>query len=53
MRFYNRQHRHYCGIDLHVKMMYICILDTTGQVLLHKNVKTTPLGVPRGGRPVL
>jgi hypothetical protein len=42
MRFYNRQHRHYCGIDLHVKTMYICILDTTGQVLLHKNFKSTP-----------
>jgi hypothetical protein len=27
MRFYNHQHRHYCGIDLHVKTMYICILD--------------------------
>ena len=33
MRFYNHQHRHYCGIDLHVKTMYVCILDATGQVL--------------------
>jgi transposase len=42
MRFYNRQHRHYCGIDLHVKTMYICILDTAGQVLVHRNVASTP-----------
>jgi hypothetical protein len=42
MRFYNRQHRHYCGIDLHVKTMYICILDSVGQVLVHRNVKSTP-----------
>jgi hypothetical protein len=42
MRFYNRQHRHHCGIDLHVKTMYVCILDTTGQVLVHRNVKATP-----------
>jgi len=42
MRFYNRQHRHYCGIDLHVKTMYLCVLDATGQVLLHRNVATTP-----------
>src|SRR3989442_1419047 len=42
MRFYNRQHRHYCGIDLHVKTMYVCILDATGQVLVHRNVRTTP-----------
>jgi len=42
MRFYNRQHRHYCGIDLHVKTMYVCILDGAGQVLLHRNVPATP-----------
>jgi transposase len=42
MRFYNRQHRHYCGIDLHVKTMYVCILDATGQVLVHRNVPSTP-----------
>jgi len=42
MRFYNRQHRYYCGIDLHVKTMYICVLDGTGQVLVHRNVKSTP-----------
>ena len=33
MRFYNRQHRHYCGIDLHVKTMYVCILDAAGDTL--------------------
>ena len=38
MRFYNRQHRYYCGIDLHVKMMYLCILDATGQALLQRNI---------------
>jgi len=33
MRFYNRQHQYYCGIDLHVKTMDVCILDATGRVL--------------------
>jgi len=42
MRFYNRQHRHYCGIDLHVKTMYICVLDAAGQVRVHRNVPSTP-----------
>ena len=42
MRFYNRQHRHYCGIDLHVKTMYVCILDAAGQVRLHRSVPSTP-----------
>ncbi len=42
MRFYNRQHPYYCGIDLHVKTMYVCILDATGQVLVHRNMPSTP-----------
>ncbi len=42
MRFYNRQHQFYCGIDLHVKTMYVCILDHTGQVRVHRNVPSTP-----------
>ena len=25
MRFYNGQHRYYCGVDLHTKRMYLCI----------------------------
>jgi hypothetical protein len=42
MRFYNQPHQFYCGIDLHVKTMYVCILDTAGQVLVHRNVPSTP-----------
>jgi hypothetical protein len=42
MRFYNRQPHHYCGIDLHVKTVYVCILDATGQVLVHRNIRATP-----------
>src|SRR6266849_4847988 len=42
MRFYNRPHTYYCGIDLHVKTMYVCILDGAGQVRVHRNVPSTP-----------
>ena len=42
MRFYNRPHQYYCGIDLHVKTLYVCILDAAGQVLVHRNVPSTP-----------
>jgi transposase len=42
MRFYNGQHRHWCGIDLHARTMYVCILDSDGQVLVHKNLKAEP-----------
>ena len=40
MKFYTRQHNYYCGIDLHTKKMYVCILDSTGVILLHRNIKT-------------
>lgn len=42
MNFYTRQHKHYCGIDLHAKAMYVCILDQQGTKLVHKNLPTTP-----------
>ncbi len=42
MRFYTKNHDHYCGIDLHAKTMYLCILDKNGQVLLHQNMKSCP-----------
>jgi hypothetical protein len=32
MRFYTQQHQHYCGIDLHARQMYVCILDASGKV---------------------
>jgi len=40
MRFHTKQHKFYCGIDLHAKKMYLCILDETGEVRLHQNIKT-------------
>jgi len=42
MRFYTKTHNHYCGIDLHAKTMYLCILDKNGQILLHQNMKSCP-----------
>lgn len=42
MRFYNKQHRFYCGIDLHARTMFVVILDQAGEVLLERNVKTNP-----------
>ncbi len=42
MRFYTKNHAHYCGIDLHAKTMYLCIFDRDGQILLHKNMRSSP-----------
>ncbi|GBD98666.1 hypothetical protein BMS3Abin07_00692 [bacterium BMS3Abin07] len=27
MKFYTKQHKFYCGIDLRAKKMYLCILN--------------------------
>ena len=42
MQFYTGQHQHYCGIDLHAATMYVCILDAAGEILGHRNVKSSP-----------
>ena len=34
MRFYTTEHPLYCGIDLHARTMYICILAQSGEVLV-------------------
>ena len=40
MRFYTKQHKFYCGIDLHTNKMFLCILDETGEIRLHQNIET-------------
>jgi transposase len=42
MNFYTKQHKFYCGIDLHTKKMYVCILDACGNIRVHQNIETEP-----------
>ena len=42
MKFYTKQHRFDCSVDLHADAMYVCILDATGEVVLHQNIPTRP-----------
>jgi transposase len=42
MTFYTQQHRHYCGVDLHARSMYLCVIDHDAQVLLHRNLRAAP-----------
>ncbi len=42
MKFYTQTHKHYCGIDLHARTLYVCILDQEGTVLVHKNIPAHP-----------
>jgi len=42
MRFHRPCSAFYCGVDLHAKTMYLCVLDRQGSILLHKNLPTDP-----------
>jgi len=42
MRFYTQQHQFYCGIDLHARTMYLCILNRDGEILVHRNMPAGP-----------
>jgi transposase len=42
MRFYTPQHQFYCGIDLHARTMYVCILKQDGEMLVHRDMKASP-----------
>jgi transposase len=38
MRFYQTQHQFYCGIDLHARLLAICIVDQAGNVVLRAQI---------------
>ena len=42
MRFYTQEHKFYCGIDLHARSIYVCILDSHGEILVHRNMSAGP-----------
>jgi len=42
MRFYTNPHPFDCGIDLHARSMYVCILSQDGDMLRHRNMKAAP-----------
>jgi transposase len=42
MNFYNNQHPYYCGIDLHARSLYVCIIDQQGEICVHKEISASP-----------
>jgi len=42
MKFYTTTHQYYCGIDLHARVMYLCIISSDEETVLHKNMKAEP-----------
>lgn len=39
MGYYREQHKYYCGVDLHARTMFLCVLSSDGEVKLHRNIK--------------
>lgn len=42
MNLYNNMHPYYCGIDLHARLLYVCIIDSEGKVCVHKEISADP-----------
>ena len=42
MKFYTTFHQFYCGIDLHARLLYVCILDKRGNKVVHQKIKADP-----------
>ena len=42
MRFYTKQHRSYCGIDLHARATYVCTLSQDGEIVFHRGMPSSP-----------
>ena len=42
MRFSTNPHPCYCGIDLHARSMYVCIVSHDGEIVLHRTMKAAP-----------
>ena len=42
MRFYNHQHRFYCGVDLHTRTLSLHVLDAQGTTVLAQTIAADP-----------
>ncbi len=42
MKYYTGRHKFTCGVDLHARTMFLCVLDERGYPLLERNIKTDP-----------
>ena len=39
MKYYKTTTKYNCGIDLHTRCMYICVMDLDGNILVHRNIR--------------
>ncbi len=40
MQYANVNKKYYCGIDLHAKNSYICIMNKNGRILIHREIES-------------
>ena len=40
MRYYTGHHQYYCGVDLHARTMYLCVVNQQDEILLHREIPT-------------
>ncbi|GLR70769.1 IS110 family transposase [Agaribacter marinus] len=53
MNFYTNTHPYYCGIDLHTRLLYVCIIDNENNVLVHEKINDSPEKLIRLLQPYL
>ena len=39
-QYYTTQHQFYCGVDLHARTMYLCIVNQADEIVLHRDIPT-------------
>ncbi len=44
MEYYTSTTEFNCGIDLHARQMYVCVMDRQGKILVHTNIKRNDFG---------
>jgi transposase len=44
MKYYKTATKYNCGIDLHTRQMYICVMDLDGNILVHRNIRNNDFG---------
>jgi hypothetical protein len=42
MNLYKLRHKYYCGVDLHSRTLYLCVVGQEGGVLLHRSLPCDP-----------
>ena len=45
MRFYQPSKQFCCGVDLHARNMYICIIDQNKKIIVHHQVLNRDTGI--------